>query len=200
MYTVIDKEYIRKKHFIEGWSIRRIHRELKIARQTIRKMLEDGEIPKYRLTEPRPSPVMDPFHEIIVDMLEEDQKAPKKQRHNAERIYERLRDEYKFTGGCSTVRRYVSKLKKRPEECFIMLEANAGEQVQVDFGHAQVDMGGKRIEVHLFCMRLKFSSVPFVIAFPTERLEAFLEGHVQGLLTLAGFLKKDCTIMQPHKL
>jgi transposase len=170
MYTVIDKEYIRKKHFVEGWSIRRISKELKIARQTARKMLEDGEIPKYNLSQARPSPVMDPFREVILNILKEDEKAPIKQRHNAVRIYERLRDEYGFTGGASTARRYVSKLKKTPAECFLMLEANAGEQIQVDFGHAQVDMNGKRISIHLFCMRLKYSSVPFVVALSNRKV------------------------------
>lgn len=190
MYTVIDKEYIRKKHFVEAWSIRRISKELKLARQTVRKMLEDGEIPTYKLSQERPSPIMDPYREIIVHMLKEDETAPTKQRHNAVRIYERLRDEFKFTGGASTARRYVSKLKKKPAECFLMLEANPGEQIQVDFGHAQVDMNGKRIGVHLFCMRLKFSSVPFVVAYPTERLEAFLEGHVQGFAYFGGVPKE----------
>ncbi len=190
MYTVIDKEYIRKKHFVEGWSIRRISKELKLARQTVRKMLGDGNIPKYNLSQERPSPIMDPFKEIIVNILKEDETAPRKQRHNAVRIYERLRDEYGFMGGASTARRYVSKLKKAPAECFLMLEANPGEQIQVDFGHAQVDMDGKRIGIHIFCMRLKFSNVPFVIAYPTERLEAFLEGHVQGFAYFGGVPKE----------
>jgi len=110
---VIDKEYIRKKHFVEEWSIRRISKELKLARQTVRKLLEDGEIPTYRLSQERPSPIMDPYREIIVNIFKEDETAPTKQRHNAVRIYERLRDEYKFTGGASTARRYVSKLKKK---------------------------------------------------------------------------------------
>src|SRR5690554_4923794 len=102
MYTVIDKEYIRKKHFVEGWSIRRISKELKLARQTVTKMLENGDIPKYNLSQERPSPIMDLFKDIIVNILKEDETAPIKQRHNAVRIYERLRDEYKFTGGAST--------------------------------------------------------------------------------------------------
>lgn len=62
MYTVIDKEYIRKKHFVEGWSIRRISKELQHARQTVRKMLEDGEVPTYTLSQDRPSQLPHGFH------------------------------------------------------------------------------------------------------------------------------------------
>lgn len=46
MLRMVDKKYIRKKHFVEGWSIRQISKQLKIARQTVRKMLMDSEIQK----------------------------------------------------------------------------------------------------------------------------------------------------------
>lgn len=71
MLRMVDKEYIRKKHFLEGWSIRELSRQLKISRQTVRKMLKDGEIPKYDRKKPKPSPVMDPYREIIQNILEE---------------------------------------------------------------------------------------------------------------------------------
>lgn len=183
---MIDKEYIRKKHFLEGWSIHELSRQLKISRQTVRKMLKEGEIPKYNRQLPKPCPVMDPFREVIESILKVDETAPIKQRHTAARIFTRLHDEFNFTGGESTVRRYIRKLKNTKNECFIVLEANPGEQMQIDFGHAEVDIGGKRVTSHLFCMRLKNSGVPFVVAYPTERLEAFLEGHVQGFAYFGG--------------
>jgi len=183
---MIDKEYIRKKHFLEGWSIHELSRQLKISRQTVRKMLKEGEIPKYNRQIPKPCPVMDPFREVIESILKVDETAPVKQRHTAARIFTRLHEEFGFDGGESTVRRYVRNLKKNKNECFLLLEANPGEQMQIDFGHAEVDIGGKRVTSHLFCMRLKNSGIPFVIAYPTERLEAFLEGHVQGFAYFGG--------------
>ncbi|MFP3390361.1 IS21 family transposase [Brevibacillus sp. SIMBA_040] len=101
-------------------------------------------------------------------------------------MFERLVDEYGFTGGESTVRHYIRKLKVSQSECFLKLEANPGEQMQIDFGHAEVDINGKRIKACLFCMRFKYSLVPYVVAFPTERLEAFLEGHVRGFQYFGG--------------
>lgn len=183
---MVDIEYIRKKHFIEGWSIRKISKTLGIARQTVRKALSTVEIPKYTLTKPRPHPVLGPFREIIASWLAEDEKAPKKQRHTARRIYDRLVTEYGFTGGESTVRHYVAQVRKKPQEAFIPLEAAWGEQAQVDWGQAQVVIGGVQTTAHLFCLRMRASGVPFVQGYPTEKLEAFLDGHRQAFQWLGG--------------
>jgi len=187
---MVDKEYIRKLFFLEDWSVRKISRQLPVSRPTIRKMLKDAEIPKYNLEKSRPSPVMDKYRPILKEWILSDQAAPPKQRHTATRMYERLRDEYGFTGASSTVRRVVAQLFQSVPECFIPLTAAPGEQMQVDFGHAQVVIAGISTQACLFCMRLKYSQVPFVVGFPTERLEAFLEGHVQGLAYLGGVPKQ----------
>lgn len=50
---MVDKEFIRKKHLVEGWSIREISRILRTSRQTIRKMLQDAEVPKYKVNSPQ---------------------------------------------------------------------------------------------------------------------------------------------------
>ncbi|MEC0232618.1 IS21 family transposase [Paenibacillus alba] len=190
MYGMVDKEYVRKKHFVDGWSIRRLSTQLNIARQTVRKLLEDAELPVYTRQQERACPVMDPYRAVIEQILEDDKKAPVKQRHTSARIFERLSDEHGFTGGESTVRHYIRKLKGTAQECFLKLEANPGEQMQIDFGHAEINLGGTRTKVCLFCMRLKYSLVPFVVAFPTERLEAFLEGHVRGFAYFGGIPKE----------
>lgn len=187
---MVDKEYVRKRHYVDGWSIREISRQLKIARQTVRKLLEGAEIPKYNRQKDRPCPVMDPYRSFIENILREDKTAPIKQRHTSARIFERLVGEFGFIGGESTVRHYIRKFKVSQPECFLKLEANPGEQVQIDFGHAEADIDGKRIKACLFCMRFKYSLVPYVVAFPTERLEAFLEGHVRGFQYYGGVPKE----------
>jgi transposase len=186
MLGMVDKEYIRKKHLIEGWSIRKISRNLGTARQTVRKALDNADIPVYNLTKQKPSPVLDPYKDIILNWLEEDKSAPRKQVHTARRIYDRLVDEYGFTGGESTVRRYVRLLKQSQVEMFIPLTASWGEQAQVDWGKAKIDIAGNLTEVSLFCLRMKSSLVPFVWASPTEKLEAFMEGHKRAFEWLGG--------------
>ncbi|MBT9156134.1 MAG: hypothetical protein DDT37_01118 [Firmicutes bacterium] len=63
---------------------------------------------------------------------------------------------------------------------FIPLEFDPGQAAQVDWGSAVVCMKGHRVKVELFCMRLCNSAAPFVMAFPTQRYESFLEGHVKA--------------------
>ena len=72
MLEMVDIEYIRKKHLIEGWSIRKISRNLSVARQTVREALQNSEIPKYNLTKDKPCPVMNPYKEIVKEWLEND--------------------------------------------------------------------------------------------------------------------------------
>jgi len=91
---MVDKEYIRKLYFVKGLSIREISRRLGHSRVTVRKMLKDSDIPRYQRRKPTPSPVMDPFREVIQKWLDEDEKLPKNQRHTAKRIYTRLVEEY----------------------------------------------------------------------------------------------------------
>ena len=186
MLEVVDIEYIRKKYYVEGWSIRKISKQLGYARQTIRKALASSKIPEYELTKDRPCPVMDPYRDIILNWLKQDEKAPKKQRHTAKRIYDRLVEEYGFQGSDSTVRKYVRKLRPVFHEVHIPLYAEYGEQAQIDWGRAKVIIGGRLTEVCLFCLRMKASKVPFVWAFHTEKLDAFLEGHRLAFEWLGG--------------
>lgn len=183
---MVDIEFIRKKHYLEGWSIRKIARNLGISRQSVRKALASAEMPRYRRTKPRPFPVMDPYRAIILAWLEADAAAPPKQRHTAKRIYDRLVKEYGFTGAESTVRRFVRLLKAKIPEAYVPLTADWGEQAQVDWGQAVVKIDGVPTVVHLFCLRLRASGVCFAQAFPTEKLEAFLAGHRLAFEWLGG--------------
>lgn len=186
MLRMVDIEFIRKKHLIEGWSIRKIAHSLEISRQSVRKALASSEIPHYKLTEPRPCPVMDRYKDLITAWLDADEKAPPKQRHTAKRVYERLVEEYDFTGGESTVRRFVRSLRGKTPEAYIPLTADWGEQAQLDWGEAVVRIAGEEKKVHLFCLRMRASQVPFAKAFPTEKLEAFLAGHTAAFEWLGG--------------
>lgn len=183
---MVDIEFIRKKHFVEGWSIRKIAKSLEISRQSVRKTLAGSEIPRYKMTKPRACPVMDGYKDVIRAWMEADKEAPPKQRHTAKRMYDRLVEEYKFTGGESTVRHFVRKIRGCETEVFIPLAADWGEQAQLDWGEATVRMAGVEKTVHLFCLRMRASRVPFAKAFPTEKMEAFLAGHAAAFEWLGG--------------
>jgi len=181
MIEMVTKEYIRKRRFVDGWSIRKISRQCEVSRQTVRKMLADAEVPRYALTKPRQRPKMEHWLPVIERWLEEDKQpdVPAKQRHTAVRVYERLVEEYpnEFDAGESTVRHWVRRLKNKSPEAFVPLTADAGELAEADFGTVTIRLRGTPVKAHLFVMRMRSSGVTFAYAFPTEKLEAFLEGH-----------------------
>jgi len=190
MIEMVTKEYIRKRHLVDGWSIRRLSKQCDVSRQTVRKLLADAEIPTYSLAAPRPKPAMERWIPVIERWLEDDQKpgVPPKQRHTASRIHERLVDEYpgEFSAAASTVRYWVRRLRNQTPEAFVPLAADAGELAEADFGAMTIKINGQAKVVHVFVMRMRYSHVLFAHAFSTEKLEAFLEGHRLAFEWLGG--------------
>ena len=86
-------ERIRKLVPVEGMSQREAARIVGVSRKAVSKALGSAAPPKYQLTRPRPRPVVDKVQPIIEEMLRSDEGKPKKQRHTARRMYQRLRDE-----------------------------------------------------------------------------------------------------------
>lgn len=180
-------QLIRYKYAVERLSKRRIARELGISRHTVDKYCEGAAVPWERKRPERKAPVMtEAVVSFIEECLRQDQKAPKKQRHTAHRIYERLREEMGFQGAEPTVRRQVAILRQKLPEAYVPLGFGPGEAAQVDWGRAVVVMGGVRREVELLCFRLCYSCAPFVVAFPCQREEAFLEGHILAFAYFGG--------------
>ena len=82
-------DYIRFSHFKLGHSIRKIHRMTGLDRKTIRKSLAE-KVPKYQTNIPRKKTVIGPYLSLIRTWLNQDKRAPKKQRHTNTRIHNRL--------------------------------------------------------------------------------------------------------------
>src|SRR3990170_5067705 len=112
MIKVDQKETIRRFYFIKRHSIRQIAEEFHRSRKTVRKAIADASVPQYCLAAPKPSPVMGPYLDKVMEWLEADKSRQVKQRHTANRIYERLIGECGFTGAERTVREHVSKLSE----------------------------------------------------------------------------------------
>src|SRR5262245_15640944 len=176
---------IRRRVLVDGLSKRAACREYDIHWDTLQKILENPEPPGYRRKAPRPRPKLEPFLPVIHQILEGDKKAPKKQRHTARRIFERLRGEHGYTGGLTIVKGAVAAWRRRSAEVFVPLAHPPGE-AQVDFGQAEVVLDGQAATVALFVMTLPYSDAVFVCAFPRECTEAFLEGHVRAFAFFGG--------------
>jgi transposase len=186
MLTVDDYERIRRLVLVDGLSQRAAARRLGHSRKTVRKALEHSCPPGYRRRAPAARPVIDPVREIIDTWIEQDRRRPRKQRHTGTRIYERLRDEYGFTGSVSAVRRYIARKKANSGEVFFPLQFAPGEEAQVDWGEARCVIGGVERKVQLFCMRLCHSTASFVRAYERQNQESLLDGHVRAFRFFGG--------------
>jgi transposase len=176
---------VRRAVLVEGRSQRAVAREFGIARKTVWKMLQYAVPPGYQRQHAVKRPKLGPWLGVIDTILEEDKTRPPKQRHTATRIFERLKSEYGFSGGYTIVKDYVHREKLHGREMFIPLTHPAGEG-QADFGEALVVVAGVERKAHYLTVDLPHSDDSFVMAFPGETTEAFLEGHVRAFAYFGG--------------
>ena len=170
---------------VEGMSVRGAAREFGLHRDTVRKLLKYSVPPWYRRQRPPRRPKLEPYTGVIDRILEEDKVAPKKQRHTAKRIHERLRAEYGFRGGCTIVKDYVREHRRRLREMYVPLTHPPGH-AQCDFGQALGVIRGVERKIHYFVLDLPHSDGCFVKAYPAETTEAFCDGHVSAFSSLSG--------------
>ena len=187
MKKVDDYERIRKAYHIEGLSIREISRRYGHGRRLIRKALERPIPDKYQMGQSRKSAVLGQYRQRILDLLKESEKLPRKQRYTAHKIYEIVEKEG-YSGCEGNIHNFICRTKKKLEagKVYLPLEFDAGKDAQVDWGEAVVILAGAEVKVQFFVMRLNYSRVRFVKAYPFQKQEAFLDGHEAGFHYLGG--------------
>jgi transposase len=179
IFTVDLYRRVRIAHFKEGRSSRQIARDFGISRDSVSKMLAYASPPGYRRTAPIKRPKLDGFTELIEQWLREDVGRPRKQRHTAKRIFERLRAEYGFRGGYTIVKDYVREQERRGREMFVPLHHTPGH-AQADFGEAMVLIGGIEQKAHFFAFDLPYSDACYIRAYPAATSEAWVDGHIHA--------------------
>ena len=169
---------LRRKIRNQEVSLRQLERETGIHRQTLRKIRDHSEPPGYRRTKAIEKSKIGPYLARIEAILRADKEAPRKQRHTAKKIWEVLQSEG-FAGGYTIVKDAVRQIKAVSKEVFMPLSQRPGE-AQVDFGHAVASFNGILKKVAFFVMSMVHSDAMFVMAFPRECTEAFMEAHVRA--------------------
>src|SRR3954468_18434836 len=167
---------VRRACQVEGMSQRQAARVFGIDPKTVAKMLRFSVPPGYRRSKPPVRPKLDGFTGLIDRILEEDQGRPRKQRHTARRLFQRLKAEHGFSGGETIVKAYVRERRLQGREMFVPLVHPPGHG-QADFGEAVAVIGGEERKIHFFCLDLPHSDACFVKAYPAETAEAFCDGH-----------------------
>jgi transposase len=165
-------------------SKREILRREGIHWETLKKILAYSEPPGYRTENPRPKPKIGPFLGQIAQIIEDDKHLPKKQRHTAKRIYERIKA-MDYPGKYTQVKEAVREIKRLNKEVFMPLDHQAGE-AQVDFGYALAKVSGILRRVAFFVMVLPYSDAFFVMAFERECTESYWEGHARAFEFFGG--------------
>lgn len=176
---------IRRKVLVEGASKRSILRDYGIGHQVLAKILSHSEPPDHQVGGPRQKPKLGEFLGVIDEILEADKTAPTKQRHSGRRIFERLRDEYGYTGGITQVREAVAQARRYSKEVFVPL-SHAPGHAQFDFGEATVEIAGVRCKAALGVITLPYSDTYFLSAYPRECTETFQAAHVAGFEFFGG--------------
>jgi transposase len=167
-----------------GLSKRELCREEGVSWKTLEKVLTHSEPPGYRREAPYAAPKLGPFVERIKGILIADKALPKKQRHTAQRIFERLVEEG-YAGGYTQVREKVAQVRRVSGEVFVPLCHEPGT-AQVDVGEALVNTGGGLRKAYFFVLVLPHSDALFVQAFWHARTEMFWEFHNRAFEYLCG--------------
>jgi transposase len=174
-------EEIRRDRAREGLSIRALAARHGVHRRAVRQALASPLPPLKRVPVGRPAPKLGPYRAVIDSWLEADRDAPRKQRHTAKRIHRRLVDEHGADVAEVTVRQHVRKRRRElgwaVGEVFVPQVHAPGREAEVDWGQAEVVLGGVATRVHLFVMRASFSGAAFCQASLVETQQAFLELH-----------------------
>ncbi len=180
---------IRRAHFIQGKSIKQICRELRVSRNTVRKVIRSGatEFSYDRSTQPRPK--IDPWRSELDDMLADNTRHPKRERLTLVRIYEELRNQG-YDGSYDAVRRYAASWSKATRaasaDAYVPLSFDPGEAYQFDWSQEVVVIDGATTTVKVAHVRLCHSRMPFVRAYPRETQEMVFDAHDKAFAFFGG--------------
>ena len=156
----------------------RIARELGVDRGTVAKYARQEDCSPRPRKDRRYGRKTDAFEHVIDRWLEADRMMPRKQRHTAKRVYDRLVAEHGFDGSYSGVRRYVKAWREANREAsdgYLRLEWDPGV-MQVDFGVALADVAGRERSVHFLVASLPYSNMRYAVAMPGENAECLCAG------------------------
>jgi hypothetical protein len=175
--------------------VRALARKYDVHRRTVRQAIASP-VPPDRKVPARAAPVREAVAGWIDEMLREDLAAPRKQRHTARRVFERLADEHDAQVSYSYVAKYVAR--RRAEiaaedrdgaeglDGFVPQVREPGAEAEVDFGDVTVELGGQLTRCFMFAFRLSCSGKGVHRVYASQAQEAFLEGHVTAFEATGG--------------
>jgi transposase len=183
---------IRREHLVKGKSIKEIARDLRISRNTVRKILRLGETSFSYEREVQPRPRLGRWKADLDRFLMENAGKSARERLTLIRLFEELRA-LGYEGGYDTVRRYARSWSRehanQTAAAFVPLSFAPGEAYQFDWSHEIVLINGVTVTVKVAHIRLCHSRMMLVRAYPRETQEMVFDAHERAF----AFFRGACT-------
>jgi transposase len=183
-------EQLRREHEFGVGTIAGVAAKFGVHRRVVRRAIASALPPAQHYPE-RAKPKLGAVEAFIDQVLDEDCRAPRKQRHTARRIHRRILREFPDAAVAeSTVRNHVRERKRqlglRRRETFVPQSYRWAQEAQVDWYEAWVDLGDERTKVQVFAMRSMASGAAFHRAYLHATQQAFLEAHEHAFAYFGG--------------
>src|SRR5881398_1809778 len=180
---------IRREHFIKGKTIKEIARDLRVSRNTVRKVLRSGETSFEYEREVQPRPKLGRWTSELDALLADNATKAAREQLTLIRIFEELRGRG-YDGGYDAVRRYARRWAKERGEttaaAYVPLSFAPGEAYQFDWSHEVVLLNGVTVIVKVAHVRLCHSRMMFVRAYPRETQEMVFDAHDRAFALFKG--------------
>ena len=157
-----------------------IAKRLRVSRNTVAKYADMEDMsPEPLLPERRRRPALEGHETWVESVPEADLGAPRKQRHTAKRVFDRLVDERGYEGSYSTVRRFVLDWRQARSagvgEGYLELEWPAGT-CQADYGNFRAVIAGEGLDLKLLAATLPRSNDRQCVAARSQASECMCAG------------------------
>ena len=185
---------IRLDHLVRGVPIKKIARDLRVSKNTVRKVVRGDETSFSYERKIQPMPKLGPWVEELERQLKANEKKARKDRLSLLRIHEDL-GALGYGGGYDAVRRYARTWRRRwrllsQSQAFVPLSLDPGEAYQFDWSHEYARLSGVTTKVEAAHMRLCYSRMQLVQIFPRESQEMVFEAHERAFRFFGGVCRR----------
>jgi transposase len=186
---------IRRAYFEQGRPIKEIVRVLSVSRATVRKVIRGQETTafSYAARTAQPSPKLGPWITALAEILEREDKLPRRERRSTQRLFEELRG-HGYDGAHDSVHRFVkawrSERARGPARAYVPMSFAPGEAYQFDWSHETITFQGLPLMVKAAHMKLSHSRMPFVRVYFRETQELVFDAHDKAFAFYGGVCRR----------